>query len=123
MTDAGTRDILDADRHLMKLDGLVDPFIDPSIGSRLRRRSVEDFGPVLKAATSLADHRRSDPSRGAETEERQLHDEGWRARGACDPRARRRVLDRLGFRGPLVFATFASALLLGMSHRAVRAAG
>ena len=81
MTYAGTRDILDADSHLMERGGFLDPFIDPSIRSRLRRRRVDALGPVLEEATSLADARRNDPSRGAEAEERLLRDKGWRARG------------------------------------------
>jgi len=113
MTYAGARDILDADSHLMELDGFLDPFLDPSIRGRLRRRSVEALGPVLDEATTLAEARRSDPAKGAEAEERLLRDKGWRAMGAFDPQERSRVLDLLGFRGQLVFATFASALFAG----------
>jgi predicted TIM-barrel fold metal-dependent hydrolase len=113
MTYAGTRDILDADSHLMELDGFLDPFIDPSLRGRLRRQSVEGLRPVLEDATSRAEARRSDATKGAEAEERLLVDKGWRAMGAFDPEERSRVLDLLGFRGQLVFATFASALFTG----------
>ena len=113
MTYAGTRDILDADSHLMELDGFLDPFIDPSIRGRLRRQSVEGLRPVLEDATGRAEARRSDATKGAEAEERLLVDKGWRAMGAFDREERSRVLDLLGFRGQLVFATFASALFAG----------
>ena len=113
MTYAGSRDVLDADSHLMELAGFLDPYLDPDLRGRLRRQQVDALGPVLEDATSRAAARRADPVRQAEAEGRLLQDKGWRALGAFDPEERSRVLDLFGFRGQLVFATFASALFAG----------
>jgi uncharacterized protein len=113
MTYAGTREILDADSHVMELDGFLDPFIDSEFRDRLRRQNIEALRPVLDEATSLADARRTDPEKTAAAEQRFLRDKGWRAMGAFDPQERSRVLDLFGFRGQLVFATFATALFTG----------
>ena len=113
MTYAGTREILDADSHVMELDGFLDPFIEPELRDRLRRHSVEALRPVLDEATRLAVARRADPRKAAEAEERLLRDKGWYAMGAFDPQERSRVLDLFDFRGQLVFATFASTLFSG----------
>jgi uncharacterized protein len=113
MTYAGTREILDADSHVMELDGFLDPFIEPELRDRLRRQRVEALRPVLDEATRLADARRTDSRKAAEAEERLLRDKGWHAMGAFDPQERSRVLDLFDFRGQLVFATFASALFSG----------
>jgi hypothetical protein len=123
MTDADAPGFLGANSGVRELDGFLDPFVDPSIRGRRRRRSVEALGPVLEQITSLTDARRSDPSTGTEPEEQRLRDKGRRALGAFDPRERSRVLDLLGFRGQLVVATFAFALPLRMPHGAVRATG
>ncbi len=113
MTYAGSRDVLDADSHLMELDGFLDPYLDPALRGRLRRQQVEALRPVLEDATARAEQRRADPVRQAEAEARLWQDKGWRALGAFDPQERCRVLDLFGFRGQLVFATFASALFAG----------
>jgi uncharacterized protein len=113
MTYAGTREILDADSHVMELDGFLDPFLEPELRDRLRRQSVEALRPVLDDATQRADARRTDPRKAAEAEERLFRDKGWHALGAFDPLERSRVLDLFDFRGQLVFATFATALFSG----------
>lgn len=113
MTYAGSRDVLDADSHLMELDGFLDPYLDPELRARMRRRQVDALRPVLEDATTKAAERRADPDRQREAEDRLLQDKGWRALGAFDPEERSRVLDLFGFRGQLVFATFASALFSG----------
>jgi predicted TIM-barrel fold metal-dependent hydrolase len=113
MTYAGSRDVLDADSHLMELDGFLDPYLDPELRARMRRRQVDALRPVLEDATTKAAERRADPDRQREAEDRLLQDKGWRALGAFDPQERSRVLDLFGFRGQLVFATFASALFSG----------
>ena len=82
MTYAGTRAILDADSHVMELDGFLDPFIEPEFRARLRRRGVEALRPVLDEATKLGDARRTDPRKAAEAEERLLRDKGWHGGGS-----------------------------------------
>jgi uncharacterized protein len=113
MTYAGSRDVLDADSHLMELDGFLDPYLDPELRARMRRQQVDALRPVFEDATTKAAERRADPDRQREAEDRLLQDKGWRALGAFDPEERSRVLDLFGFRGQLVFATFASALFSG----------
>ncbi len=113
MTYAGTREILDADSHVMELAGFLDGFIDPDLRGQLRREGIEALEPVLDQAVSQAEARRADPARAAEAEERLLRDKGWSAMGAFDRGERRRVLDLFGFHGQLVFATFATAMFAG----------
>ena len=113
MTYAGQRTILDADSHVMELADFLDDFIDPAQRDRLRRREMEALAPVLGDALATADARRSDPTKAALAEERLLTDKGWHAMGGFDPTERSRVLDLLGFRGQLVFATFATNMFAG----------
>jgi predicted TIM-barrel fold metal-dependent hydrolase len=113
MTYAGSREILDADSHVMELAGFLDEFIDPALRQRLRREGIEALGSVLDDAVTRSDARRADPAAAAAAEERLLRDKGWTAMGAFDPSERRRVLDLFGFGGQLVFATFATAMFTG----------
>ena len=111
MTYAGQRTILDADSHVMELADFLDEFMDPEHSSVVR--SMGALGSVLEKAVARANARRSDPREAALAEERLLQDKGWFALGAFDPRERSRALDLLGFRGQLVFSTFAIAIFFG----------
>jgi len=113
VTYAGTREILDADSHVMELAGFLDEFLEPGLRPRLRRAATEKAEPVLAKAVERADARRADTAQAAEAEERLLRDKGWYAMGAFDAEERRRVLDLFGFGGQLVFATFATTLFAG----------
>lgn len=113
MTYSAGRRILDADSHLMELPGFLDAHIAPHMLERLRGRSMERLRPVLERAVSRAEERASDPEVAAKARERLLVDKGWAAMGAFDPAERSRVLDLFGFRGQLVFATFATAMFVG----------
>ena len=113
MTYAGTRDILDADSHVMELPDFLDEFVEPDVAERLRRRPLEVAAPLVEEAVSRAERRRSSAEESAMAEERLLVDKGWLAMGAFDSQERSRVLDLLGFRRQLVFATFASAMFVG----------
>lgn len=110
MTYAGDLQILDADSHVMELGDFLDDFIDPEQASRLRRRGMDALAPVLDQAVSRAERRRSDPAATAAAEQDLMSDKGWMAMGGFDPAERSRVLDLLGFRAQLVFATFATAM-------------
>jgi len=110
MTYAGSRTILDADSHVMEVD-FLEEFIDPEHSSVLR--GMTKLGSLLETAVARANARRSDPAEAALAEERLLQDKGWFALGAFDPAERSRVVDLLGFRGQLVFPTFAIALFFG----------
>jgi len=113
VTYAGTREILDADSHVMELAGFLDDFVEPGLRPRLRRGATERVEPVLAKAVERADARRTDAAQAAKAEERLLRDKGWYAMGAFDAEERRRVLDLFGFGGQLVFATFATTLFAG----------
>lgn len=110
MTYAANRTILDADSHLMELDDFLDRFIDEEQLPRLRRQALAAAGPAMEAAQVRATQRHADPAARAEAEEHLLIDKGWMAMGAFDAGERSRVLDLLGFKAQLVFATFASTL-------------
>ena len=108
MTYAGTRDILDADSHVMELPDFLDEFIEPELAGRLRRRALAAVAPLVDKAVAQADARRSDANEAAIAEERLLTDKGWLAMGAFDSQERSHALDLLGFQRQLVFATFAA---------------
>jgi predicted TIM-barrel fold metal-dependent hydrolase len=112
-TYAGTRQILDADSHIMELADFLDEHIDPAYRDRLRRRGMDALGSVLADATTKAESRRADADAAAQAEQRLLQDKGWHAMGAFDAAERSRVLDLFGFDGQLVFATFATAMFMG----------
>lgn len=113
MTYAGTREIFDADSHVMELPGFLDDFIEPSFRGRLRDLEVEALRPALRKASARADVRRSDPAAAARADDHLMEDKGWMAVGAFAPDERSHVLDLLGFRRQLVFATFASVMYMG----------
>jgi uncharacterized protein len=110
---AGERNILDADSHLMELPGFLDPYIDPQVADRLRNRDMASFAALIEEAVHRAELRRSDMAVVDEARERLLVDKGWMALGAFEPGERSVVLDLLGFRGQLVFTTFAASMFLG----------
>jgi predicted TIM-barrel fold metal-dependent hydrolase len=113
MTYAGGRTVLDADSHVMELAGFLDEFIEPAQRDRLRRGGMDKLESLLSEAEERAAKRRVDPAEAGVAEERLMTDKGWFAMGAFDPVERSRVLDLLGFRGQLVFATFASGMFAG----------
>jgi uncharacterized protein len=112
-TYAGTREILDADSHVMELPDFLDEFLAPEVATRLRRDVLDTARPLLDNAVDRAEARRSNPAHAATAEERLLVDKGWLAMGAFDRGERSRALDLLGFKSQLVFATFASAMFTG----------
>jgi predicted TIM-barrel fold metal-dependent hydrolase len=113
VTYAQGRRILDADSHVMELADFLDPFIEESQASRLRRKGMEALQPVLESAVRRNQERRADPAKAALAEERLLQDKGWSATGAFDAEERSKVLDLFGFDAQLVFATFATAMFSG----------
>ena len=65
MTYAGTRDILDADSHVMELPDFLDEFVEPDVAERLRRRPIEVAAPLVEEAVSRAERRRSSADESA----------------------------------------------------------
>lgn len=116
MTYAGNRDILDADSHVMELADFLDAYLSDADRERMKRGTMEALEPVLAKAVQMREDRRRDTAKAATADERLLTDKGWFAMGGFDPEERRHVLDLLGFRGQLVFATFASTLFAGRNE-------
>src|SRR5436305_5065713 len=113
MSYAGTREILDADSHVMELPDFLEEFVEPEIAERLRREAFEAAKPLIHEAVTRAQARQADADHATSAEERLLVEKGWLAMGAFDAEERSRVLDLLGFRSQLVFATFASSMYAG----------
>ncbi|MGA8370873.1 MAG: hypothetical protein WB765_12150, partial [Acidimicrobiales bacterium] len=113
MTYARTREILDADSHVMELPGFLDDFLEPAFRGRLRDLEVEALKPALAKATARAERRRTDQAAATAADEHLMEDKGWMAVGAFSPDERSHALDLLGFRRQLVFATFASVMYTG----------
>ena len=49
-TYAGTREILDADSHVMELPDFLDEFLAPELADRLRRDTLDAARPLLDNA-------------------------------------------------------------------------
>jgi predicted TIM-barrel fold metal-dependent hydrolase len=97
----------------MELADFLDRHIDPDYFDQLRRKTMDALAPVLATATRKSEQRHSDPEARADAEARLLQDKGWMAMGGFDPLERSEVLDLLGFRAQLVFATFATSMFSG----------
>jgi predicted TIM-barrel fold metal-dependent hydrolase len=116
VTYARERVCWDADSHLMPLPDFLSRHADP----KWREKLVIDGGANGGAAfeqwfgkmVADVDARRADPDKTAELEANVIASaKGWYAHGACHGDERSRTLDLLGFRGQLVFSTFAGQYL------------
>ncbi len=110
-TYAAERVILDADSHVMETVDFLAGFLEPTEVERLRR-GFSFMKQRQEAGNARARERRSSPAATAEAERRLLIDKGWAAIGANHAEERSRALDLLGFRGQLVFPTFAGMFVL-----------
>ncbi|MCK9904914.1 amidohydrolase [Frankia sp. Cpl3] len=113
MTYSGQQKIFDADSHLMELPDFLDDFLTADQRATMRRDALAARQALIAVAVAGARTRRDDPVAAAAADERLLEDKGWSALGGFDPAERARALDLLGFRGQLVFATFATSLFRG----------
>jgi len=113
MTYAGSREILDADSHVMELPDFLDEFLPAEMATRLRRDTLEAAKPLVHEGVRRAQARRSDGDEASQAEERLMLEKGWLALGAFDAEERSRALDLLGFQSQLVFATFAGSMFMG----------
>ena len=107
MTYAGTRDILDADSHIMELPGWLEEFADPNDRELIGPLYLGAAGAMADREIEKAEARRSDPDAAARLEDALMTAKGWSALGAFDSSERTRALDLLGFHQQLVFSTFA----------------
>lgn len=113
---ANERVCWDADSHLMPKPDFLEKHADPSIREALRigggRNGGEKFENWFGKIVSSVEERLADPQQTAELEDNVIASaKGWAAHGAVDSEERSRTLDLLGFRGQLVFSTFANHYL------------
>jgi predicted TIM-barrel fold metal-dependent hydrolase len=111
MTYGGERIILDADSHIMEPATFMDDLLEATEVERFHR-GFSFLKPRLDAGEARAKERHASSTAAAEAERRLLLDKGWSAIGANDPAERTRVLDLLGFKGQLIFPTYAGMFLL-----------
>src|SRR5438105_3676583 len=116
MSYAEQRVILDADSHLMETPEFLDGYAEPDVVERFRTSPfVRGSRSFIDDGRRRAEARRADPDAAEAGDARVMADKGWLAMGGFDPNERSHVLDLLGFRGQLVFATAASAFLFAGS--------
>jgi predicted TIM-barrel fold metal-dependent hydrolase len=100
--------VLDADSHLMEpLDWLV-AYADTATRHKLLELTFRGGGPANAAMVQECWERRNDPEATAKLAEDVIAGpKGYFAYGSMDAAERTVALDQLGFRGQLVFSTFA----------------
>lgn len=106
----------DADSHLMPEPDFLSRHADPAFRAALRIGGGKSGGPEFEKRFEKmigeVRARLEDPEKTAALEEDVIASaKGWQAHGAVDPQERSRTLDLLGFRGQLVFSTFAGSHL------------
>ncbi len=106
----------DADSHLMPLPDFLARHADPKHREALRidggRNGGEGFEKWFGKIVASVEERRADPEATAALERDVIASaKGWAAHGAVHGEERSRTLELLGFRGQLVFSTFAGHFL------------
>jgi predicted TIM-barrel fold metal-dependent hydrolase len=106
----------DADSHLMPEHDFLQKHADPKYRDRLRIAGGENggkgFADFFDKTVRDARERMADPERTRELEDNVIASaKGWAAHGAIDGVERSRTLDLLGFKGQLVFSTFAGQFI------------
>lgn len=114
----------DADSHLMPQPDFLARHADPSLREALwiggGSGGGVEFEQRFEQMIAEVRARLADASRTAALEEGVIASaKGWQAHGAVDPAERSRTLDLLGFRGQLVFSTFAGAHLFSRDPEVV----
>src|SRR4051794_19256028 len=107
MTYAGTREIHDADSHIMETPDWLASYADAATRSKMNldysgTHSGEDNDSLLAKARRA----HADPAYRAEDEAQLLLRKNWAATGSFLAEDRPKALDLLGFRNQLVFNTF-----------------
>ncbi len=115
MTYAGNRVCWDADSHLMERPDFLSEHADAKYRDALRIGGGAGGDDAEKRLEKIAESvaaRLSDAEATRALEENVIASaKGWAAHGAVDGAERSRTLDLLGFRGQLVFSTFAGGHL------------
>ena len=131
MTYAKDRVCWDADSHLMEDADFLEKHADAKYREALRIRGGsgggEGFAKHFQEMLDTVHARLADAEQTAALEKNVIgaKAKGWFAHGAVDGKERARTLDLLGFRGQLVFSTFAGGQLFGkdpeLAYAGVRA--
>lgn len=113
MTYAGKRICWDADSHLMPTQDFLSKHADKRFKPLLHigggRKGGEAFANRFDEMIDEVHERQADPEKTAALETDVIRSaKGWFAHGAVSGTERSRTLDLLGFRGQLVFSTFAT---------------
>jgi predicted TIM-barrel fold metal-dependent hydrolase len=116
MTYAREKICWDADSHLMPLPDFLSKHADPKHREALHigggANGGEGFAKWYGKIVREVEERITDPAKTAELEDNVVASaKGWGAHGAVYGEERSRTLDLLGFRGQLVFSTFAGHYL------------
>jgi uncharacterized protein len=99
----------DADSHIMETPEWLPAHADAAFRDRIRPFSLGSTGTSDRVAAMIrrGAHRAGDPAERPGYEAELLTRKSWDAYGAFHREDRTRALDLLGFRGQLVFSTFA----------------
>jgi predicted TIM-barrel fold metal-dependent hydrolase len=109
MPYAEGRDYYDADSHVMELPEWLPSYADAGFRERITPFSLGSTGTPQRVRDMMerGTRRAGNPSERAGHENELMTRKSWDAYGAFHREDRSRALDRLGFRGQLVFSTFA----------------
>jgi predicted TIM-barrel fold metal-dependent hydrolase len=111
MTYAGTREIVDADAHVMELPGFLESYVDAAVRAEIPPLAGDDpgFAELLADGAQRLEARKADPTVAAEAREHlmAMPTKGWLSFGGLDREERTAALDDLGFRLQVVYPTAA----------------
>ena len=102
MTYAGTRDIHDADSHIMETPDWLVPFADPDVRSRLEELNFSGTPEAEPTYLRKIRDKHVDPEYRAADEAELMLRKNWAAIGSFIKDDRPKALDLLGFRSQLV---------------------
>jgi len=120
MTYANSRPVYDADSHIMEVPGWIERHADPDILALLPPLGLSKAGTATYASIEKAiEHAKRRAEAGGAVQNVVAGAKGWSAPGAFDAGERSKALDDLGFRGQLVFSTFAAGQYLRHQDPAV----
>jgi predicted TIM-barrel fold metal-dependent hydrolase len=116
MTYAGTREIHDADSHIMETEDWLRSYADPEIRERLQPLDLTGTAPGEETFIDKLRRKHVDAEYRAADETELMLRKNWAAIGSFIKEDRPKALDLLGFKSQLVFNTFANGTMLRAEH-------
>jgi len=111
MTYAGTREIVDADAHVMELPGFLEVYVDAAVRDEIPPLAGDDpgFAELLADGAQRLEARKADAAVAAAAREQlmAMPTRGWLSFGGLDRQERTAALDDLGFGLQVVYPTAA----------------